>query len=71
MRELQAQAAEKRMQENEKRGVKNVESVKRQQERKNQMENMEDNRIGSGSNNLRVQKSKSVKYHIYLTNFMF
>lgn len=41
------------MKENEKRGIHNVESVKRQQERKNEMEKMQDNQIGS--NNLRVK----------------
>lgn len=56
MRELQAQAAEKRMKENESRGIKNIESVKRQQAIKEQMENMEQNQPKNDSGNLRVKR---------------
>ena len=52
MRELQAQAAEKRMRENETKGIQNIESVKRQQAKKEQMESMANNANQSG--NLKV-----------------
>ncbi len=50
MRKLQAEAAEKRIRENESKGIKNIESVKRQQQRKDQLENYERNQITSGNN---------------------
>ena len=40
MRELQAQAIEKRLKENETRGIKDIESVKRAQARKEAQENL-------------------------------
>ena len=46
MRELQAQAAEKRMRENETRGIKNIDNVKRQQAKKEQTENLQTNQSG-------------------------
>lgn len=42
MRRLQAEAAERRMRENETRGIKDIESVKRQQAKKEQYEKMTD-----------------------------
>jgi len=59
MRELQAQAAEKRMRENETRGIKNIDSVKRQQAKKDQLENLETNQSG----NLRVFFFKYCFFH--------
>ena len=53
MRELQAQAAEKRMRENEKRGIKDLDSVKRQQVKKDQLENLQTNQSGNLKVNLK------------------
>ena len=47
MRELQAQAAEKRMRENESKGIKNIDSVRRQQAKKEQMDNLQMNQSGN------------------------
>jgi hypothetical protein len=47
MRELQAQAAEKRMRENETRGIQNIDSVKRQQAKKDQLETLQTNQTGN------------------------
>lgn len=68
MRELQAQAAEKRMRENDKRGIQNLESVRAKQERKNEMEKMQDNQIGS--NNLRVKSSFLQKKNKFFFNLI-
>ncbi len=54
LRELQAAAAEKRMRENESKGIKNLENVKRQQARKEEQEKLESYQ-GSNSGNLRVK----------------
>lgn len=41
LRELQAQAAEKRLRENAHKGIKDIEAVKRQQAKRDQRENLE------------------------------
>ena len=41
LRELQAQAAEKRMKENESKGIKNLEHVKQQQAKKEAQDKMD------------------------------
>lgn len=64
LRELQLQAAERRMKENEHRGVKDVESVKRQQAKKEQMEKMEQNQSRSQEGNLRVISQFSLISHL-------
>ncbi len=55
MRQLQAEAAERRIKESENRGIKNVESVRRQQEKRNALEALEAKQ-GTSSNdgNLKV-----------------
>jgi hypothetical protein len=50
---LQAQAAEKRMKENESKGIKNLEHVRQQQAKKETQEKMESYQ-GSNTGNLRV-----------------
>ncbi|RNA37015.1 small VCP p97-interacting [Brachionus plicatilis] len=47
-REKMRQATERRFMENESRGIKNIESVKRQQEAKLELEKMERNAATSG-----------------------
>jgi small VCP/p97-interacting protein len=54
MRQLQLEAAERRMRENEARGVKDVESVKRQQQKRDQLEKLERNQTRGDEGNLRV-----------------
>ncbi len=58
---MQLEAAERRMKESEGRGVKDVESVRRQQQKKEQMESLERNqaRGGDTENNLRVNMNLS------------
>ena len=41
LRELQAQAAEKRLRENSQKGIKDIDAVKRQQARRDQRDNLE------------------------------
>ena len=55
MRELQAQAAEKRMRENESKGIKDIESVRRQQAKKEQMDKMQNNQTNQ-EGNLKVNR---------------
>lgn len=69
MRQLQAQAAEKRMKQTESRGIKNIESVKRQQAAKDQLESLQTNASRNDSGNMRVrlfttllQKQTKLKY---------
>jgi len=55
-RQQQLDAAEKRRQENEHRGIKNPDSVRRQQERAEELQRREEEaaRQGQGQSNLRV-----------------
>ncbi|KAH8259814.1 hypothetical protein KR026_011409 [Drosophila bipectinata] len=55
-RQQQLEAAEKRRQENESRGIKNVDSVRRQQQRAEDLARREEEaaRQGQGQSNLRV-----------------
>ena len=59
MRELQAQAAEKRMRENETKGIKDLDSVKRQQAKREQNEKLQ-NQYTSTDGNLRVIKLTNI-----------
>lgn len=50
MRQLQAQAAEKRLRENEARGIKNPEHVKKMQMQKKELEERQNEATRSGNN---------------------
>lgn len=54
-RRQMAEAAEKRLQQNENRGIKNPESVRRAQERQKEIEELEKAQAFSGEANMRWQ----------------
>ena len=66
MREQQARAIEKRLQENEKRGIKNVDKVRADAMRKSELERRQEeadrNRGAGNQNQLRVLKQNEIPF---------